>query len=373
MAQSETTFEISRDIIEFGDRVVAVRQVVFAGCRHSHPWRPVGVGLLMLSIAGFAYETAMVDGLTTLKAGGSTKLWLAFVLAGISVFAIVYQRRALVLALADGSKIRLQGGSNEFQERVVACIGDAIKAAPGAAFHVSVDLRAQTIDGLGYSDQDAGAQATAVTRQPHTQATAQARTIDRTDVTANTRMRLQQTASAGPANGRSLEPMGVTRNEPERHAPAGHAPGTNGYPHVVGGIDGRNDTSGPGMAPAWLPQVATTSIDTFPGGQHPPLAGHSGTHSAAQQAGVRPLRDASNPLRDMETLIDFVRRSDIQHKAALLDLLGVAQDYLQGGATVRDDAIAHWHSFSAYVHQYLAAVDGLVPLTERASRPFAAH
>ena len=92
-----------------------------------------------------------------------------------------------------------------------------------------------------------------------------------------------------------------------------------------------------------------------------------------QQAEQRPLREPSPPLRDREMLLDFVRRSDVQHKAALLELLAVVEDYLKGGGTVREDAASHWLSFSGYVHQYLTSVEGLVPLTDRAGRPFATN
>ena len=102
-------------------------------------------------------------------------------------------------------------------------------------------------------------------------------------------------------------------------------------------------------------------------------AGEAMPRIVPQQAGSRPVREPSNPLRDMEALVDFVRRSDVQHKTALIELLAVVEDYLKGGSTVRDDAVAHWQSFAGYAHQYLAAVDGLLPLTDRAGRPFAVH
>ncbi len=359
MAESVTTFEINRDIIDFGDRIVAVRQIASAGCRRSHPVRLAGLGLMVFALAGLAYEAAMNDGMAALRTGGSTKLWLAFVLAGIAVFAIVYQRRALVIALADGSKIRLQGGTNDFQERVVACIGDAMKSSPDETFRVVVDLRAQTIGNFGLAGHEAASHPTAAPRSPpsqtsaHTNTQPQARTIDGADVSPTTRLRPhypgQQYPAQFPASGESA----------------------NGLAHEP--IKTRSPMPVPGTVSGWPTHTAIVPTDAAPVTHGAHSVGVSGPITPTDpHPALRPQRDASNPLRDMDTLIDFVRRSDIQHKSALLELLAVAQDYLQGGATVRDDAIAHWQSFSGYVHQYLVTVDGLLLLTERAGRPFAA-
>ncbi len=354
MAQSDTTFEISRDVIDFGDRVVALRQIVVAECRRSHPLRPLGIALLLIAVAGLGYEALMGAGLPTLKAGGSSTLWLAFVLAGISVFAIVYQRRLLVIALADGSKIRLRGGSNEFQERVVACIADALKANTGETFSVAVDLRAQTIAGVPETIQEAEVPTAATSSSWPTQPHAQA-----------------HNRNGPPGYG-----------SPGYGSP-GYGPAENGAMPSRNSLDSRSGISPSRPSSGRMPDPNPASNGVFPVGAHPaspipgsysaPAADVNAVPSDAHQPGLRPQRDASNPLRDMETLLDFMRRSDIQHKSALLELLGVAQDYLQGGGTARDDAMAHWQSFSAYVHQYLASVDGLVPLTERAGRPFATH
>ena len=76
-------------------------------------------------------------------------------------------------------------------------------------------------------------------------------------------------------------------------------------------------------------------------------------------------------MRDFQMLMDLVRRSELQHKTALLELLAVVEDYLKGGGTVQEDAVAHWRSFADYVHEYLTEIDGLAPLTDRVGRPFA--
>ena len=66
-------------------------------------------------------------------------------------------------------------------------------------------------------------------------------------------------------------------------------------------------------------------------------------------------------------LMDLVRRADVQHKEALLDLLKVVEDHYRGRAS-REDAIAHWRSFADYVVQYLGDVDGLIAHSERFGR-----
>jgi hypothetical protein len=65
--------------------------------------------------------------------------------------------------------------------------------------------------------------------------------------------------------------------------------------------------------------------------------------------------------------MEHVRRADVQHKEALLDLLRVVDDHYRGRAS-REDALAHWRSFADYVVQYLSDVDGLIAHTERFGR-----
>lgn len=326
MAKNEAKFQITAAVIEFGERVVAMRQVTFAACRRGYPFRWPGAVMLLVALAGIGWEAWLGNGLAALKSGGSSRLWAAFVLAGVAVFALVYQRRLLVIGLSDGSKIRLRGGSNEFQERVVACIGEALRTPLPAPFHATIDMQAQTIEA------GRGPGAAVFTGEPRV-ATGPPAGAPRT----------RQPAAAPLANGHA-DPA---RSLPHER-PAGIPPGYvhNGHaPH-----DAPANSGAPGAA-----------------------AGEAMPRIVPQQAGSRPVREPSNPLRDMEALVDFVRRSDVQHKTALIELLAVVEDYLKGGSTVRDDAVAHWQSFAGYAHQYLAAVDGLLPLTDRAGRPFAVH
>ena len=342
MAHNDTKFEITPAVIDFGERIVALRQVTTAGCRRGHPFRVLGIVLLLAALAGLAWEAWFGSGLSAIKTGGSTRLWVAFVVAGLAIFAIVYQRRTLLIRLADGSKIRLNGGSNEFQERVVACIGEALEADAGSPFHAVVDMLAQSIE-------TGAAAATSRSWQPAT-----------TDGVRSPAM------TNGSANGKT----DATRSLPhERMAGMPHGAARNGHApprdSLEARIDGANQGAMGGMPGRWSapPSGAVAGMG----------AGEPMPRIVPQQAEQRPLREPSPPLRDMEMLLDFVRRSDVQHKAALLELLAVVEDYLKGGGTVREDAASHWLSFSGYVHQYLTSVEGLVPLTDRAGRPFATN
>ena len=106
----------------------------------------------------------------------------------------------------------------------------------------------------------------------------------------------------------------------------------------------------PGPAPAHAP---------MPPNQQP-------TFAAPPGMGGRPHAPAGN--RDLAQLIDFILRSEIQHKDTLLELLRVVEDHEMGGRTSREDALAHWKSFSDYVIQYLTGVDGLPVLTAQTAR-----
>jgi hypothetical protein len=71
---------------------------------------------------------------------------------------------------------------------------------------------------------------------------------------------------------------------------------------------------------------------------------------------------------DLDSLVDLVARSSVQHRDTLLQLLRVVDDHVKGGRTGRDDALAHWKSFSDYARGYLGDVQGLLPLADRVQR-----
>lgn len=334
MALTDNIFQITSRTIDFGDRVVAVPQIAFAASRKGHPFKVLGVLLIVTAVALLAYEFVLGAGLTALKSGGSTGIWATFVLAGLGIFGLVYQRRALVIGLADGSKIRVSGGSSAFQQRVVGCIGDAMRAEADAPYDVAVDMNAGTID---------GAPPAAPMPAPYAGPNGAARNPP------------QRTATV-PA---SLPPGAM----PQDHMPA--APYRNGHHAPLDTLEARLNTANPTRRTG---PPASAPIEVQQSGEQP-----SWPNTGAPVTGQRPVREPSNPIRDLDALVLFVRQSDIQHKAALLDLLAVVEDYLKGGGTIREDAVAHWQSFAGYVNQYLAGVDGLVPLTDRAGRPFAVH
>lgn len=345
MAPSDNTFEITARTIDFGDRVVAVPQLTFAASRKGRPFKMLGIVVIAVALAGIGYEAVLGAGLSALKSGGSTRIWATFVLAGLGIFGLVYQKRALVIGLSDGSKIHLNGGSSAFQQRVVGCIGAAMREErmrqeDQAPYNVAVDMQAETIEGARETPPHAG-------------------TTARQHAPAQSRLPAQATAPRSIPQQGSLPP-GAHPNE--GMPPAGHY--RNGHHAPLDTLEAR------------LGARASPAHRTGPPVHGPievPRTGEAPGWSHASPTHARPAREPSNPIRDLEALTLFVRQSDIQHKAALLDLLTIVDDYLKGGGTVREDAVAHWQSFSGYVHQYLASVDGLVPLTDRAGRPFAVH
>jgi hypothetical protein len=105
-------------------------------------------------------------------------------------------------------------------------------------------------------------------------------------------------------------------------------------------------------------------------GGHRQVAASEASNGAAKTAfapqAVPPL-PAESP-HDLDSLVDLVARSSVQHRDTLLQLLRVVDDHVKGGRTGRDDALAHWKSFSDYAKGYLGDVQGLLPLTDRVQR-----
>lgn len=346
MAPNDNTFEITARTIDFGDRVVAVSHIAFAASQKGRPFKVLGVFLIAVAIAGIGYEALLGAGISTLNSGGSSRIWATFVLAGLGIFGLVYQRRALVIGLSDSSKIHLSGGSSAFQQRVVGCIGEAMAADAmrvdnadnGPPFHVAIDMQAEIIEGAP-------------------EAVVHATTVERQHPPAQTHIPAQ--AAIPPTlPQQATQPPGA-----QPHAHMSGAPYRNGRHAPLDTLETRLNPNNPTLR-AGPPSNGAIEV---------PRVGDPPSWPNSSMGGARPAREPSNPIRDLEALTLFVKQSDIQHKVALLDLLTVVDDYLKGGGTIREDAVAHWQSFAGYVHQYLASIDGLVPLTDRAGRPFAVH
>lgn len=349
MTSAREKLEITPKLIDLGDEVIAVGHIARASCVSGHPFRLAGAGGVLLAVAAIGYEFALGKGLGAINAGGSTPIWLALVAAGIGIFATVYQRRALTIATSDGRTLVIPGARDAFLREVVARIGEAISARPGEHLHYVVDLKAGTVRPvLG------GANPPAEIRDLHGPAA-----VPQSQVAASIGVPVAQrepAAGEAPAGGwNGAAPM---NGQASQH-----------LPHARDAIVVPNRPQQAHWASAqWT--AAADEGDPFANGPQPNGAVPSGPHGAAAvaTAAVSPL-----PRREFDALIALVMRSNIQHKAALLDLLNVVDDHMKGGQTGPEDARAHWQSFSGYVEQYLVDVEGLVPMTRRVGRSLPLH
>lgn len=352
MTDRSQTIHITPKVLDFGTRIVALAHVTSVAITKSRPFMPVGVVLLLGGIGLIGFEIVQ-RGLVELLKGGSTRIWIALVASGLGIFAQVYQRRGLVVSIADGSRVRIDANRNDFCQSLVTRIGEAMLVKPEANLHYVVDVPAQTIeiaaDGHGH-----GAMAPVGAGAPPSAGPAEHRAPDRRPLAA------PPSNWAPPANW-PPQPQSIPHEAPvardtsQAHAPVnGQAaqsrfsqpatikPYTNGSERTLQGAIRAAHGNGSGLTPATAGPIPASAISS------PPVTGP----------------------RDLDMLIDFVSQSEIQHKDALLNLLKVVDDYAKGGPTHRDDAFEHWKSFSSYVHQYLTDIDGLAPLTERAGRRF---
>jgi len=358
--------EITARTLDFGARVVAVGHITSVTYTRGRPFMGPGLALIALALAGIGYEVALSKGLAAIQAGGSTAIWLGLVALGVGVFALVYQRRRLVIACADGGKISLPVGREEFAKAFVARLGEAMRADLNAPLHYRVDPKAETIEILTPADL-----------------TLPALAPDRPELRSegpNGAMGLPM------AGGRHASQTPVRGNGALPHEwPASVRSNGHGAPVGTSGTFTAN-SRGPAQsepAAAWPPHAGTPdSRIGWPAEGPPfatPLAGGASPKGAATathgqpHAEARPSQQpagATSPRRELDALIALVTRADIPHKRALLDLLAVVDDHLKGGRTERADAVAHWQSFASYVDQYLTGVEGLQALTRRVGRTF---
>jgi hypothetical protein len=370
MADQNQKLDVSPRVIDSGSTVIQVTHVTSAGYGTGHPFRPVGILLILIGL-GLTAAAVVGQGSAafTLKSGGSPLLWVAFAAAGIGLFLAVFARRFLFIRTVDGARTKLAAGDEAASAMVIGRIREAMEAggasagAPAALGH-----------GLPRNSLEEGASLPAghagePLGLPHTgppRGLPAAQPQNRGLIAADPR--------TGPGAGSGRRPDGYV-NGHGGHASHGGAGGFGEATHAGdAGMARRQLTDY--APPRTIPDRAHHAAGA---GQHAGALGTAGATleqrlqaqvSTTAAMAMPPPRE--DPVHDLVQLMEHVRRSDVQHKEALLDLLRVVEDHYRGRAS-REDAIAHWRSFADYVVQYLGNVDGLIGLTERFGRHMVAR
>lgn len=414
MSREISSIEITPKVIDLGSSIVPLAAVARAGVVVQHPLQSMGVRLLGLAGVLLAFEASPFGSGFRFPPKPSVLLWAICVLAALAVFMLAYARRRLVISTVAGESITLPPADAQFAAAVTNCIREGVEQAGAGAIHYRIDLTQRTIasvppSGLRpVSGPHAGEAAHIAPigvpghggsgHQPGTQAPiGGATSFALPPANGNTAPPYQAPAGLpGMGHGQPFarENPGSPTGQPAGGAIAAHGRpngAANGaHPYRNGGaepsgFDGElarrldnlsvpahqaaaqsSYNNGPPIASYGLPGGAAA------GGQ--PIAGLSGLQGRpVATAAPMTLSPPDNGLGDLLALIRHVERADVQHKQALLDLLRVVESWRKGGATTREDAMAHWQSFADYVQQYLGTVDGLSEATHRAARGLAAE
>lgn len=377
MAGKYKRLEITPDLLDFGSMIVRVGHIASVGKTEHRPLRLVGIPLIIVALALLGYESLFNPAAFSLKARGSTVLWAACGAFAVGLFCLVYAQRCLAIQLAGGARLLLRVGSQTFTDRLIYELRRAMTADAAMPMHIVVDLVEEEIAAGAVEEVDAhrfephSAQGPhSGAHPPHHHPQAQGPVFGPPQGPAHGPAGTHLNGNAHPhphrgmngmARGPELAPAG-----PLSHAlpmqPAQHR-GPNGQP--VGQLNGAAPSLGPALQPGWQPHH-------LPGARPPPNGLGPVPHDPAPHYGPLhagpPARAMPPPAaRDILALIEFVGRSDIQHRDTLIELLKVVEDHEIGGRTSREDARAHWQSFTDYVGEYLGNVDGLPQLTERAA------
>jgi len=357
MAEHHAKLEITPRVVDLGDRVIQLHHVVSVGRHSVHPLRPAGLVALAIGV-GLIGNEAVTQGSAafTLAADGSAPLWVAFAALGVSLFLLLYVRRVLSIQTSDGRRMELSAASDAAATDLIQRVRHAMEMGGSGAFAYRYGSAPSGVQGA--SDAAAMSQRSApASGQPQQDAANQS-----------------LASSALPA---SWEPAG------SRTVPSGRHGGSYTNGHAGGKTLGTGSVSESGS----ITEQAVQAYRRAGGGTAPPKQREQPTTGAAERRLAGPETGASTaggePLvlpatlppgfardegaQDLHTLMDHVRRADVQHKEALLDLLRVVEDHYRGRAS-RDDALSHWRSFADYVVQYLSDVDGLIAHTERFGR-----
>ncbi len=380
MAVKYKRLEITPELLDFGSTIVRVGQIASIGRAEQRPLRLVGVPLILVSCLLLGYELAFNMRAFTLSKG-STGLWAACGALAIGLFCLVYAQRCLAITLAGGSRVMLRAGSQTFTDRLIYEFRRAMTAAPGSHLHIVVDLdeeefAAGVVDDAGQHRVEGhvhpGYPSAGQPPQHHGPGTP----IGTPHVSGPGHLGPPgPLGHAAPVNGVHHAPPhwgmnGAHRGpEPGLAGPPAHAlPMPAGQPRAAHGPAPGAHLNGampaqPAGQPIWQPHHVPPSRAPVPaGGSHVP---HDSGPAAGSLAVAVSRAMPPPPGRDLASLIEFVARSDIQHRDTLIELLKVVEDHEAGGRTSREDARAHWQSFADYVGKYLGNVDGLAHLTER--------
>ncbi len=376
MASYFKRLDITPGLLDLGTLVVRLEQVSSVGRAERRPLRWLGVVLLIISLLLLGFEAMFNLMAFSLKTKGSVKIWAACGAAGIGFFSLIYAQRCFAITLAGGSRILLRISSQTFADQLLSELRRAMSAGAGTNFHIVADLVAETI-----LDNDPGDVHPARSALPAVAAGPAAALPHQRPGNGAAPAPLQGVNAANwsaPHGGPGLIEAGKATVHPEF------------YPHQVGPYQAGRPMpngaliNGAAVHGATAPAGTAMLPRTGPGGPHyaqargamPVNGGHGAMMSPphAQQPSLAgpgpgaPRFAIPSGNRDLAQLIDFILRSEIQHKDALLELLRVVEDHELGGRTSREDALAHWQSFSEYVVQYLASVEGLPLLTAQAAR-----
>jgi hypothetical protein len=358
MAEHHAKLEITPRVVDLGDRVIQLHHVVSVGQHRVHPLRPAGFVALAIGL-GLIGNVAVTQGGAAFApaAGGSVALWVAFAALGVGLFLLLYVRRVLSIQTSDGRRVELSAATDATATDLIQRVRHAMEASGGAAFayrYGSAPSAAQ-----GASEAAAMSQRGAASSgQPPQDAAGQ--TVSQSNLPA------------------SWEQVG------SRTMPAGRHGGGYANGHAGGKGPGGSPTSESGSITEQAVQAyrrAGGGGTASPKSREQPATGASerrltGPETGASAGGGEPFAlPATLPsglvrddgAQDLQALMEHVRRADVQHKEALLDLLRVVEDHYRGRAS-REDALAHWRSFADYVVQYLSDVDGLIAHTERFGR-----
>jgi hypothetical protein len=347
MTEHQDRLEITPRVVDLGDRIIQLQHVVSVGRQALYPFRPLGA-LLILAGLGLIGNEMVMRGLLAFKlqSGGSLPLWLGFGAAGIGLFLLLYARRVLMIRTSDGGRVELPTSTDEAAAAVILQIRQAMEESGHASIGRAVDQVTSALQGTG------GSQPAVPWSGPPQQLPA-------------VQTRPQLTSDGGVSQ---TVPIG---RRGEAYANGHAARGAFG----AGGGHAEGIPTGEPSAGAYRRAGGTPvsqQMQVTGGGERRALSAEAVPQTAGREPLALPSMMPSGLARDdgsqeLMALIEHVRRADVQHKEALLDLLKVVEDSYRGRAS-REDAVAHWRSFADYVVQYLGNVDGLIAHTERFGR-----
>lgn len=346
MEERYAQLEITPKIIDFGTRVVQMRNVASAGLEMVYPWRWLAKYLYLLALLLIGTSLTAMQGAISRYGGSDTSILITTVvgvIALVSGIAVsVKGTLLLVLHLAGNQKVVVQEAEPEFLQTLLDRIRETMLASGDTSVRYVVDMTSQSIETQPLLDRSGAPMAhDGGTVRPHINGHAASNGADAHPSHAH-----GVEANGGAQSAARAHHNGIAYPLPHSAAEA-HASSHAAAAHPTAHAATRGGTNTRRSAPAM--------------------------NSPSGGATVAPVPTQASVSQDLHHMIALIEHARVPDQERVIEYLRLLQQLAEAGPARASEARATWLTFFDYAAKALAGVDGFMPVAERVHRWFMAR